>query len=53
MVIHIESRSTTIAATHTKKGGTKIGQFLNSYSWTPQKVWFDKIECAIHGYGYG
>ena len=26
-------------------------EFLSSYSWTPHEAWFDKIECAIHGYG--
>ena len=36
---------------YTEEEGIKIGQFLNSYSWTPREVWFDKIECAIHGYG--
>ena len=35
---------------YTEEEGIKIGQFLNSYSWTPHEVWFDKIECAIHGY---
>ena len=24
---------------------------MKSYSWTPHEVWFDRIECAIHGYG--
>ena len=24
--------------------------FLNPYSWEPPEIWFDKIECAIHGY---
>ena len=38
---------------YTKEEGAKIGQFLNSYSWTPHEVWFDKIECAIHTYMYG
>ena len=23
---------------------------IKSYSWRPYEVWFDKIECAIHGY---
>jgi len=36
---------------YTVDEGIKIGQFLNSYSWTPHEVWFDKIECAIHAYG--
>ena len=36
---------------YTEEEGVKIGQFLNSYSWTPHEVWFDKIECAIHRYG--
>ena len=43
------SRSTTIAAT-LKKKQQKLGSFLNGYSWKPHEVWFDKIECAIHGY---
>ena len=29
----------------------KMGQFLNNYSWKPLEIWFDKIDCAIHGYG--
>ena len=36
---------------YTEDEAMKIGQFLNSYTWRPQKVWFDKMECAIHGYG--
>ena len=36
---------------YTEKEAVKIGKFLKSYSWTPHEVWFDKIECAIHGYG--
>ena len=36
---------------YTEEEGAKIGQFLISYSWTPHEVWFDKIQCAIHGYG--
>ena len=36
---------------YTEDEAVKIGQFLNSYSWTPHEVWFDKIECAIHGHG--
>ena len=35
---------------YTTEEGMKIGQFLNNYSWTPHEIWFDKIECAIHGY---
>ena len=35
----------------TEEEGVKIMEFLNSYSWTPHEVWFDKVECAIHGYG--
>ena len=35
---------------YTTEEGMKIGQFLNIYSWTPHEIWFDKIECAIHGY---
>ena len=30
--------------------GIKIAQFLNSYSWKPHEVWFDRLEYAIHGY---
>ena len=29
----------------------KMGQFLNNYSWKPHEIWFDKVECAVHGYG--
>ena len=36
---------------YTEEEGIKIGQFLNSYSWKPHEVWFDKMECAIHGHG--
>ena len=36
---------------YTEEEGVKIGKFLKSYSWTPHEVWFDKMECAIHGYG--
>jgi len=36
---------------YTEEEAVKIGQFLNSYSWTPHEVRFDKIECAIHAYG--
>ena len=36
---------------YTKKEAVKIGKFLNNYSWKAHEVWFDKIECAIHGYG--
>ena len=36
---------------YTEEEGAKIGQFLNSYSWKPREIWFDKIECAIHGHG--
>ena len=36
---------------YTEEKGAKIGQFLNSASWTSHEVWFDKIECAIHTYG--
>ena len=36
---------------YTEDEGIKIGQFLNNYPWAPHEVWFDKIECAIHGYG--
>ena len=36
---------------YTEEETVKIGKFLKSYSWTPHEVWFDKIECAIHGYG--
>ena len=35
---------------YTEEEAAKIGQFLNGYSWKPHEVWFDKIECAIHGY---
>ena len=35
---------------YTEEEGIKIGKFLNTYSWEPHEVWFDKIECAIHGY---
>ena len=35
---------------YTVEEEAKIGQFLNSYSWTPHEVCFDKVECAIHGY---
>ena len=35
---------------YTEEEEAKIGQFLNSYLWTPHEVWFDKMECAIHGY---
>ena len=36
---------------YTEEEAVKIGKFLKSYSWTPHEVWFDKMECAIHGYG--
>ena len=36
---------------YTEEEAVKIGKFLKSYSWTSHEVWFDKIECAIHGYG--
>lgn len=36
---------------YTKNEAVKIGKFLNNYSWKTFEVWFDKIECAIHGYG--
>ena len=36
---------------YTREEGMKIMEFLNGYSWTPHEVWFDKMECAIHGYG--
>ena len=36
---------------YTEEQAVKIGKFLKSYSWTPHEVWFDKMECAIHGYG--
>lgn len=36
---------------YTEEEAAKIGKFLNNYSWKPHEVWFDKIECAIHGYG--
>ena len=36
---------------YTEEDAIKIGQFLNSYSWISHEVRFDKIECAIHGYG--
>ena len=36
---------------YTEEESLKIGKFLKSYSWTPHEVWFDKMECAIHGYG--
>ena len=35
---------------YTEDEAIKIGKFLDSYSWEPHDVWFDKIECAIHGY---
>ena len=35
---------------YTEDEGIKIGNFLNTYSWEPHEVWFDKIECAIHRY---
>ena len=35
---------------YTDEEGIKIAQFLNSYSWKPHEVWFDRLECAIHGY---
>ena len=35
---------------YTEEEGKKIERFLNTYSWRPHEVWFDKIECAIHGY---
>ena len=36
---------------YTEEEAVKIGKFLNNYSWKPLEVRFDKIECAIHGYG--
>ena len=36
---------------YTEDEALKIGHFLNNYPWTPHEIWFDKIECAIHGYG--
>ena len=36
---------------YTEEEAAKIGQFLNSFSWIPHEIWFDKIECAIHAYG--
>lgn len=33
---------------YTEDEAIKIGKFLDSYSWKPHDVWFDKIECAIH-----
>ena len=36
---------------YTEEEAVKIGKFLNNYSWTSHEIWFDKIECAIHGYG--
>ena len=35
---------------YTEEEGIKIGNFLNTYSWEPHEVWFDKMECAIHRY---
>ena len=35
---------------YTEEEGIKIGQFLNSYSWTPHEVWFDEMKCVIYGY---
>ena len=35
---------------YTEEEWIKIGNFLNTYSWEPHEVWFDKIECAIHRY---
>ena len=36
---------------YTEEEAVKIGKFLNNYFWKPLEVRFDKIECAIHGYG--
>ena len=36
---------------YTEEEAVKIGKFLNNYSWKAHEIWFDKIECAIHGYG--
>ena len=36
---------------YTEEEAVKIGKFLNSYSWKAHEIWFDKMECAIHGYG--
>ena len=36
---------------YTEEEAVEIGKFLKSYSWKPHEIWFDKIECAIHGYG--
>ena len=36
---------------YTEEEAVKIGKFLNSYSWKPLEIWFDRIECAIHGFG--
>lgn len=36
---------------YTEDEAWRIGKFLNNYSWISHSVRFDKIECAIHGYG--
>ena len=33
---------------YTIEEGSKIGEFLNKYPWTPHEVWFDRLVCAIH-----
>ena len=35
---------------YTEHEAVKIGQFLESYSWTPHEVKFDKMGCVIVGY---
>ena len=29
----------------------KIGEFIHTYDWKPQEVWFDRLVCAIHSTG--
>ena len=36
---------------YTLEEGAKIGEFLESYTWKPHEVWFDRLACAIHGEG--
>ena len=36
---------------YTEEEAVKIGKFLTDYSWKAHEIWFDRIECAIHGYG--
>ena len=36
---------------YTEEEALKIGKFLTDYSWKAHEIWFDKMECAIHGYG--